>query len=196
MRRSTMRTIFIIEHLEKEVYPWCLIEYKHISRLVGKEKVWFTNLRGVRGERALRKYGACRDASARELKLVNACVLDPAAQKTLTPKEAPHFSSFIFGGILGDDPPKERTKAELTPFLKNAVVRNLGKEQMATDNAVAVVQEIARGKLLKKLKFQESIEIKFNNVESVQLPYRYLLVKGKPLYSTELVRYLKRKRGF
>ena len=35
---------FIIEHLEPELYDWCLIEYEHISKIVGKENLIFTNI--------------------------------------------------------------------------------------------------------------------------------------------------------
>ncbi len=35
---------FIIEHLEPELYPWCLIEYKHISKIVGKNNLIYTNI--------------------------------------------------------------------------------------------------------------------------------------------------------
>ena len=33
---------FIIEHLENEVYEWCLIEYENMSKVVGKENLIFT----------------------------------------------------------------------------------------------------------------------------------------------------------
>ena len=37
------RQIYVIEHLEPRIYRWCVIEYKHISKIVGKENLWFTN---------------------------------------------------------------------------------------------------------------------------------------------------------
>ena len=190
-----MQLIFIIEHLEPRVFEWCLIEYKHISKIVGKENLWFTNIRSKKGAASLEQYGRRIQESVSTLDLKHACVLDPAAHKTLQPGEAKKFKYFIFGGILGDNPPKERTKKELTPLLPYAAVRNIGKEQMSTDNAVRVVKEIARGKKLSELKFQDGIEIPLNRVESVLLPYRYRLVRGKPFISAELIRYLKRKKG-
>ncbi len=193
-----MKHTFIIEHLEPEVFPWCLIEYKHISETVGKENLWFTNLKGIRGAENLIPYGRCVQESISTLAptLTNACVLDPAVDKTLKPAEASKFAYFIFGGILGDFPPKQRTKVELTPFLPNIPVRNIGKEQMSTDNAVLVVYEIAHGKELADLTFQDGIDIEINDVESVQLPYRYRMIKGKPFISSELIQYLKEKISF
>jgi ribosome biogenesis SPOUT family RNA methylase Rps3 len=125
------------------------------------------------------------------LNLQNVCVLDPESDKTLEAEEAKDFEYFIFGGILGDNPPRKRTGPELTKFIKNPNTRNIGKEQMSTDNAVAVVKEIANGKELKELKFQEGIEIEINEIESTILPYRYLIKDKSPLISKELIKFLK-----
>jgi len=97
---------------------------------------------------------------------------------------------------LGDYPAKKRTKEKLTRFVKNAAARNIGKKQFSTDNAVYVVKQIVNGKSLQELKFKDRIEIQKNNVESFILPYRYALLNGKPLISKELIKFLKRKRGF
>src|SRR3989338_10620936 len=35
---STIPMRYIIEHLEEKLYPWCLLEYTHISKMVGKDK--------------------------------------------------------------------------------------------------------------------------------------------------------------
>lgn len=188
-----MNHIFIIEHLEKELYPWCFIEYKNISKIVGKENLVFMNLEKIKGAGKLNLYGLCFSESVQDFLLDPVCVLDPAAEMALRPHEAKKFRYFIFGGILGDEPPKQRTKAELTPLLPKAAVRNIGKEQMSTDNAVRVVKEIIDGKKLGELKFQDGIEIRINDVESILLPYRYRVIKGKPFISKELVRYLKKK---
>ena len=39
-----MNQTYIIEHLEPELYEWCLIEYKEISKIAGKENLWFSNI--------------------------------------------------------------------------------------------------------------------------------------------------------
>src|SRR3989344_3510320 len=41
---STTHMKYIIEHLEEKVYPWCLLEYTHISTIVGKDNLIFTNI--------------------------------------------------------------------------------------------------------------------------------------------------------
>ncbi|MBI2451489.1 hypothetical protein HYV50_00250 [Candidatus Pacearchaeota archaeon] len=184
------KPIFVIEHLEQKIWKWCFFEYKNISKIVGKENVWFTNLK--RGTGILRKYGKVIRKSVREFDLEKVCVLDPEAKKTLTPKEANKFDYFVFGGILGDYPSRKRTKKELTKFIKNARARSIGKEQLATDNAVYVVNEIVKGKKIGDLKFKNGVEIRINKIESTILPYKYALVKGKPLVSRDLVRYFKK----
>ena len=191
-----MKQIFIIEHLEPEIFEWCLIEYKNISLTVGKNNLWFTNIKTDKNKDILEPYGQVFLQSVKDLKLDNVCVLDPTVQRTLDISEARLFNYFIFGGILGDYPPKQRTRAELTSIIPDAQVRNIGTEQMSTDNAVLVVSEIVKGRKFEELQFQDTIEIEINEVESVQLPYRYRVIDMKPFVSAELVDYLKKKKSF
>ena len=186
--------IYIIEHLEPRVGKWALIEYRNISKIVGASNLWFTNIK--RKNTNLEKLGRVFKESVAELDLKNVCVLDPEASQTLEPKEAKSFNYFVFGGILGDYPPRKRTKSELTGKIKNAETRNIGKKQFSTDNAVYVVQEIANGKNLEDMKFKYKVEIRINDVESIILPYLYPVVNGKPLMSPELIHFLKHKKGF
>ena len=97
---------------------------------------------------------------------------------------------------MGDYPPRNRTKNELTKFLLGAEIRNLGKNQLSTDNAVFVLKKILDGFSLNNLKFQNGAVIKINKVESIELPYYYPLINGKPRISKKLVAYLKKKRTF
>lgn len=186
--------VYIIEHLEPRVYKWCLIEYKNISKIVGKSNLWFTNIK--RKNKALEQLGKVIKDSASQLNLKNACVLDPQAPSTLEPKEAKTFDYFVFGGILGDYPPKKRTTPELTNKIKNAEARNIGKKQFSTDNAVFVTKKIAEGTPLNKIRCINTLTIKINEIESIELPYCYPIIGDKPQISEELVRFLKRKRGF
>lgn len=183
--------VFVIEHLEPELYEWCMLEYKHVSSVVGRERVLFTNVES----KELEKYGSVDKRSVVELNLKNACVLDPEAAETLTPEKAKQFQNFIFGGILGDSPPKARTGPELTAKL-NLPAFNLGKDQMSTDTAVIVAKEIVEGKPLSLLEFKDGVEIEINENESVELPYKYLVKDGKPLLPEGLVDMLRKQEGF
>jgi ribosome biogenesis SPOUT family RNA methylase Rps3 len=190
------KKIFIIEHLEPKLWQWCLIEYEHMSETVGKENLWFTNIKNNADERKLNKFGKVFKESVTSMNLPNVCVLDPEIEETLSPEKAKDIEYFVFGGILGDYPPKKRTKEELTKFIKNKKVFNIGKEQMSTDNAVYVVSQIIKGKNFEDLKFKEGVSIEINDVESVELPFRYTLINGEPFMSKKIVEYLKKKKGF
>src|SRR5690349_14537716 len=140
-----MKPIFIIEHLEPQVWKWCLIEYESISRVIGKTNLWFTHV-PKKDSKKLQVYGKVFNKSVSELgiDLSKACVLDPLASHVLESKEK--FQHYIFGGILGEEKLNGRTKKELTKFLSRAHKRNLGKGQFSTDNAVFVTKTIAEGK--------------------------------------------------
>ncbi len=184
--------VFIIEHLEPELWEWCLIEYQHISQIAGKNNVWFTNVK-KENVKKLKKYGRVFSKSIKTLCLKNLAVLEPKAKKFLTPSRAKEFNYFVFGGILGDNPPKNRTTFELAQFLKNSEAFNIGKEQMSTDNAVFVVKQIINGANISEINFQDNIDIKINDIESTILPYRYVVLRGRPLISKDLIAYLKKE---
>ncbi len=189
---KSQKPIFIIEHLEPELYEWCLIEYKHISKIAGKSNLWFTNIKTKDANKLLR-YGFVFRKSVKSLSINNACILDSESNIQLTPKIAKLFKYFIFGGILGDYPAKKRTKQELTEKL-NFPSYNLGKAQMSTDNAVYTVKQIISGKDLKNLPCKDNIEIPINKIESTILPYKYALINNKPLISRGLTKYLKKNK--
>ncbi len=171
---------FVIEHLEPELFDWCKIEYEHVSKWVGKNNLLISNC----GE----KLPFCETDKRHvwDLKLKNACVLDPDAKTLLTPEIAKKFENFIFGGILGDDPPRKRTEPELTSKL-NFPSFNLGKAQMSTDTAVIVTKLICDGVHLDELEFQNGLDLDVGENESVHLPYKYLLKDGKVVMSQKLV---------
>lgn len=182
---------YVIEHFGK-AFKWHLIEYEHISKIVGKENLIFTNVKGKK--EALAAFGEVKKESIAELCLPNVCVLDPASDKLLTPEDCKRFKYLVFGGILGDYPPRERTKELLTCRMKNAETRNLGKEQMPTDNAVYAAKLIAEGTKFEDIKFIDTIEIDIQKGLSVELPFRYVEVNGKPLISEKLVEFLKKRK--
>jgi len=186
---------FIIEHLENKLYKWCLIEYKQISKYVGKSNLIFTKLNSM-DMKILKKYGEVRKESVISLKLNKACLLDPKSDKLLSPSDSKVFDYFIFGGILGDFPEQGRTEKYLTSKL-NVETRNLGDMQMSTDTAVLVSKLILDGINFDDIKFidKPSIVIKKGEYkEEINLPYRYILKNNKPLINKDLIDYLKKKK--
>lgn len=184
---------FIVEHLEKKLYQWCLIEYKEISKIAGKKNLIFTNT----NSKKLKNLGEVKKESVKKLKLKNACLLDPKAEKTLAPEEAAKFDYFIFGGILGDFPERERTKKYLTKKLKNVKARNLTEKQMSTDTAVLVTKLIINGTPVGRINFIDSPSVKIKKgkfQEEIILPYRYVLKNNRPLMPKGIIKYLKSKK--
>ena len=188
---------YVIEHRESRLYPWCRLEYQHISRQVGKKNLLFTHLKTAYQRNTLAPWGAGERKSVTELDLSRACILDPLAKKVLTPEDALSFDTFIFGGILGDHPPQARTRNELSIRMPSLPTRHIGKHQMPTDSAVYVVQQIVeKHRRLQDLKFQDGVEFKIGKGESMYFPFRYVVVEGKPFFSRELELYVRKKKGF
>jgi ribosome biogenesis SPOUT family RNA methylase Rps3 len=194
--KKTKMAIYIIEHLEPELWEWCLLEYEHISETVGSENLWFTNIKNKKDAEKLKKLGKVSEQALVELNLEKnqMCILDPESEKVLEPGDNKKFKYFVFGGILGDYPPRKRTKEELTSKFEGIEARNIGKEQMSTDNAVFTVKQIVEGKRIDELKFQDNINIEINEFESVNLPYRYNLVNGKPFMPEKVLEAIREGR--
>lgn len=71
------------------------------------------------------------------------CLLDPRAPKELAPEDGETFDIFLYGGILGDDPPRDRT-GELRKLGFEG--RHLKEVQMTTDTAVGVSKRVVEDK--------------------------------------------------
>ena len=188
---------FIIEHIELKLYEWCLIEYKHISKIVGKKNLIFTNIKNKQNK--LKKYGAVYEKSISELNFNNICVLSQYSKKTLATKDKNKFQYFVFGGILGDNPAKKRTN-QLINRLKQSKIkfeaRNLGNKQMPADTAVYVAKKILEGKKLSDFKFVDKLEIEINENESINLSFRYVIDENKLIINEKLVEYLRKRKEF
>ncbi|WFD31917.1 hypothetical protein MSPP1_002959 [Malassezia sp. CBS 17886] len=146
-------------------------------------------------------------AKERGWHLHNVCLLDPKAPHAISvadagkhassaaPKKDGPFTHFLFGGILGDDPPRDRTSSLRAHGFPG---RHLGKIQMSTDTALGVTKRVVEDGLrlalteldgeavtgvhsLDKpgdgkgsLHFVDSPTVHYGRGESVDLPYRYL----------------------
>ncbi|HLC84878.1 MAG TPA: SAM-dependent methyltransferase [Candidatus Nanoarchaeia archaeon] len=183
----------IIEHLEPELYEWCLLEYAHISFRLGKENIVFTNV-PKKDHAKLSHLGNVEEKSVLALaqSLGSLCVLDPKEKQCLSPSDKGTFDFFVFGGILGDHPMKGRTEKHFAPL--KALRRSLGNVQMSTDTAAIVCHKIIDGALpFSKLEFQDGIEIPLEEGFSNVFPYRYLLEDGKIVLTPGLIELLKKE---
>lgn len=196
---------FVIEHLEPELFEWCLIEYEHISKIAGSNNLIFTNVKDRKDALKLKKFGNVFNEKFSELsgKLKfnknKICVLSQYAQKTLETNDKNNFEYFVFGGILGDKPAKRRTEDIIKELKQNKVKfeeRTLGSAQMPTDNAVYASKKILDGTKLNDLEFIDEVEVQINENESVNLPFRYIVDDNKLIISEKLVEHLRKRKEF
>jgi len=77
------------------------------------------------------------ELDGRKIPLERVCLLDMRATESLKPEDGKEFDVFLFGGILGDNPPRDRTSVIRRPELKS---RQLGTWQLPTDTAVLMTK--------------------------------------------------------
>ncbi|EPQ27730.1 uncharacterized protein PFL1_04867 [Pseudozyma flocculosa PF-1] len=131
--------------------------------------------------------------------LEQVCLLDPKGPLPVSSNDAPRetaaqdgtttakqegFRFFLFGGILGDDPPRDRTAILRQMGFPG---RHLGPVQMTTDTAVGVTKRVVEDGMLmglddepqrqgaQKIKWVQYPELKFGRGESVEMPFRYMV---------------------
>jgi ribosome biogenesis SPOUT family RNA methylase Rps3 len=180
---------YIVEHLDPELGPWSELEYQAIAEETDFNGGQFclsslppafkvpTALQAVPNFIAEMR-GVEELYLGEDRKRV--CLLDPAAEYDLTPEDGRKFDVFLFGGILGDDPPRDRTK-ELRK--KGFVGRRLGPMQMTTDTAVRVTRMVVEDQIsLNRISYLDQPNLKFNDHESTQMPFRYVRSSsGRPV---------------
>lgn len=178
---------YVIEHMESEFSDWVKLEYLSIIEEVGKDNLIISSVPADVEEKDLPKEFVENGLNWTHTDIVNfkklypnfekskVCLLDPSATEELVPEDADKFDFFLFGGILGDHPPRDRT-GELRKH--GFPGRHLGSVQMTTDSAVRVSQIVLKdGKKLNEIPYIDFPELKFNKHESTEMPFRY--VKGE-----------------
>ena len=90
--------------------------------------------------------------------LAKVSLLDLRAKKSLSCNDKNDLDILIFGGILGDHPPRDRTRPLRDFFGDN--MRHLGSMQMSTDTAIFTSQIILNDKLeLSQIPFIDAPEV-------------------------------------
>nr|MDO8100326.1 SAM-dependent methyltransferase [Candidatus Njordarchaeota archaeon] len=190
------RLLVIIEHLEPVLGKWIWLEYEHVSKMVGRENLLFTNIRNKKEAFKLVELGKVSLKSvvhSKELARHTSIILDPQSPMPLLPKDFTGDTCLIVGGILGDHPPRGRTRLALTRKLSHLLSRNLGPYQFSVDGAVYVALSVASGNLLTDIPIELGAEIKISKKHVTFLPFAYPLVRGKPLMASGLRRYLRQE---
>jgi len=189
----------VIEHCEDELSPWLILEYRHASKIYGRDKLMFTRV-PRRYHRLLSKYGEVREESVVELVSSGSInpsaviVLDPRAAETLDYKHLLETKYVVVGGILGDHPPRGRTWLYITSRMPSGVrAFNIGERQYSIDGAVYYVDYLWRNKGLEGYRYVDGVVVESEHGE-IYLPFRYPVVNNKPLLAEGLEYYLKYRR--
>jgi ribosome biogenesis SPOUT family RNA methylase Rps3 len=195
---------YVIEHMEQGFTEWVILEYCTIIKEVGKENLLLTSLpKGITEKdipNELINAGlqwTTKDVSVigtQELPIVKerVCLLDPSAETDLVPEESNSFDYFVFGGILGDHPPRDRTGELRRKY--GFAGRRLGNKQMTTDTAVRTTQLIIKHqKKFEDIAFIDYPEFRFNKNEATEMPFRYVLdAQNRPILPEGMLDLIKR----
>ncbi|KAI5784637.1 SAM-dependent RNA methyltransferase [Geopyxis carbonaria] len=180
-----MSKSYVVEHMEPEMGAWSVLEYVAIATETARSGSRFylssmqpqlaknlpENLNAVLLDGKLTVTTENVEALEGVVK-DRVCLLDPQAEVELCPEDGERFDWFVFGGILGDDPPRDRT-AELRKYGYQG--RNLRKLQMTTDTAARVTRIVVEEKKsLDEIPFTDFPELQINKNESTQMPFRYV----------------------
>ncbi|TKY86925.1 hypothetical protein EX895_004213 [Sporisorium graminicola] len=205
---------------------WALLEYRHMLALVGPgSTVHFTSLShasleslrsslsssssGPRAEFELHTASITTLMEQRGVTKDKVCLLDPKSPYAVSITDAGKVSSstkpaaaggpfefFLYGGILGDDPPRDRTSSLRQLGFPS---RHLGGIQMTTDTALGVTKRCVEDLLLLalddtqqqeqdwgdvqqakgKLQWVNHPELNFGKGESVEMPFRYMVDEAR-----------------
>ncbi|KAF9539484.1 hypothetical protein EC957_005365 [Mortierella hygrophila] len=179
---------YIVEHMEEGMHDWCTLEYEHMVSVCGADHIYFTALtpKTLADMPASLRKAHCHTEDVLtmgdRIPHEKICLLDPSSPYPLAPEDGDTYDFFLFGGILGDDPPRDRT-GELRKL--GFATRHLGPVQMTTDTAVNVSRRVVEGKTpLDKIQFIDHPEIKLRKKETVTMPFRYIALPPKE--STEV----------
>jgi ribosome biogenesis SPOUT family RNA methylase Rps3 len=145
---TSKKHTFIVEHMDPELEKWQHLEYRTIASECASASSQFI-LSGL--PKPVSELAEVEQSPSSVDDLVSnagipkerVCLLDPRGESDLAPEDGDKFDVFVFGGILGDDPPRDRT-AELR--VKGFGGRRLGKEQLTTDTAARVTRIVVQDK--------------------------------------------------
>ncbi|RMJ28200.1 DUF431 domain-containing protein [Aspergillus sp. HF37] len=186
---------FVVEHLDPELGRWSSLEYACIARESQARGARFL-LSSV--SPSLQMPRDLADAPGLEVERrgveeifekPQVCLLDPGAQAELSPADGDQFKVFLFGGILGDDPPRDRT-SELRK--KGYAGRRLGPKQMTTDTAVRVTRMVVQEKVpLEQIPYVDYPEVRVSEHERTEMPFRYVKGEEGPVMPSGMVDLIK-----
>lgn len=204
---------YIIEHLEDQIDAWIALEYNSIINRCGSHRVIFTNInesqlmelelfycyiKSMNIQYYTQSIVELRQSVDRfkSLHRSNIVLTDMRTTHELSPDTSSAIQYIVIGGILGDNPPRDRAG-----YIRDSELfdlRQLGEKQMSSDTAAYVSTLILDHKhTLTELQYIDDPEIDLTTTdqhrytlvqhndnddttdrefgESVSLPFRYIL---------------------
>jgi len=179
----------VIENLEEELSEWLFLEYRHAA------EIWngalFTNVSSRKMAERLSMYGRVDPRPCYEVfRPREAVVLDPKAEKPLRRRDFRGREALIIGGILGEAVPLGRTANLITARMRGARIRHLGEVQLTIDSAALVAKLVEMDMSLEEIEITTEVEVRVSEVESIYLPYGYVVHEGKLILTPGLREYL------
>ncbi len=179
--------IVVIENLEPRMSPWLKVEYEYCIELF-TGKIIFTNVLNAEMFNELSRHAPVFSESVaditRRLGLKKIIVLDPLAKDELTPNDVRGCDAVVIGGIMGDHPPRGRTRELVTSRIRNCIPRNLGREQLTIAGAAYVLKRVTEGCKVSDLEFIDGLTMSLDLggvTLEIYLPYRFPAINGVPV---------------
>lgn len=191
------RWIIVIDNLEPKATRWVVEEYSESAR-VAKSKgleLYVTGLITSELEASLSRRGVGILWDSRSLcNRPDSILLDLWAEKTLDPLEVWGARCFVIGGIMGEHPPRGRTRLLYDKY-PYAARRNLGKLQFSVDGTVKMLVKVLEGRRVEEVEIVYPLTLELKTpmgLMVVELPYAYPLESGKPMIAEGIVRLLEK----
>lgn len=197
LSRTPGARLIVIENLEWWPTRWLLAEYSEAARVAGEAgyRLLVTGAENPVVLAALRSRGIeAVPWRGYSLDSPRCILLDLEAVRPLEPWEASAADCIVVGGIMGDHPPRGRTRL-LRLVYRAAARRHLGPHQFSVDGAVKMALLVASGLRLREIPVAVGVSLEveagLGRVE-VELPYAYPLRRGRPWVAGEVVELLSR----
>jgi ribosome biogenesis SPOUT family RNA methylase Rps3 len=187
----------VIDNMEVRVSRWVLEEYVEAYRVARSRgvKLYVSGLVTHELEALLARRGVEVIWDSRSLcNRPDSILLDLWAEKTLDPLEVWGARCFIVGGIMGDHPPRGRTRLLYDKY-PYAARRNIGPLQFSVDGTVKMLVKILGGMRVDEIEIAYPVTIEVKGplgVVEVELPYAYPVEGGRPMVPEGIVRLLER----
>jgi len=187
----------VVDNMEVRASKWAVEEYvesSHVAKSIGAE-FYVSGIITPELEALLARRGVELLLDSRSLcNRPDSILLDLWAEKTLDPLEVWGARCFVIGGIMGDHPPRGRTRLLYDKY-PYAAKRNLGHLQFSVDGAVKMLAKILAGMHVNEAEiiYPVSLEVKGHlGTVIVELPYAYPAESGRPMIAEGVRRLLER----